>query len=153
MANGRAIGRAGALPWHVPEDLKRFRALTTGHCIIMGRTTHQSIGRALPNRRNLVVSAAGFVPPEGVEVAGSLEQALTLAEADPLPFVIGGAQLYAAALPKATHLYLTALALDVEGADTFFPALDLREWREVKRTPGQGPEVTYVDLERLLPAR
>lgn len=142
----RGIGLKGALPWHVPEDLKRFKALTTGHAIIMGRKTHESIGKALPNRRNIVISSrrTGYV---GCESVGSLDEALKLVVDDTLPFIIGGAQVYADALPRVTHVFLTEIDKQVE-ADTFFPALDPLQWREVKRTAAETPGVTFIDLER-----
>jgi dihydrofolate reductase len=148
MAKGtRGIGLKGALPWHVPEDLKRFKALTTGHAIIMGRKTHESIGKPLPNRRNIVVSREPRAYA-GCECVRSLDAALQLVEGDALPFIIGGAQLYADALPRVTHLFLTELDQQVE-ADTFFPELVASQWREVKRTHGETPGVTFIDLERV----
>ena len=146
LARNRGIGLRGALPWHVPEDLKRFKALTMGHAIIMGRKTHESIGKALPGRRNLVVTR-GCATFAGCEIVSSLEAALRLVEGDALPFIIGGAQLYAEALPKVTHLFLMQLDRDVE-ADTFFPELEGSAWKEVKREPGVTPGVTFVDLEK-----
>ncbi len=147
MAKNRGIGLRGALPWHVPEDLKRFKALTMGHALLMGRATHQSIGRALPGRRNLVLTRSPAVFA-GCESASSLDEALARVADDPMPFVIGGAQLYAEALPRVTHLFLTELDREVE-ADTFFPPLVAGEWREVKRVPGETPGVAFVDLERI----
>ncbi len=147
VARNGAIGRGGGLPWRVPEDLKRFKAVTMGHAVVMGRKTHESIGKPLPGRRNIVVTRRAGARFEGCEVAPTLEAALALARAtDPLPMVIGGAQLYAEALPRATRLYLTELDRDVE-ADTFFPALDRREWREVEREAGPVG-VTFLVLER-----
>ena len=146
MARNRGIGLRGALPWHVPEDLKRFKALTMGHAIIMGRKTHESIGKALPGRRNVVItrSSSTFV---GCDTVSSLDRALEITAQDELPFIIGGAQLYAEALPKVTHLYLTELDREVE-ADTFFPELKASEWREVKREAGTTPGVTFIVLRR-----
>jgi dihydrofolate reductase len=146
LARNRGIGLRGALPWHVPEDLKRFKALTMGHAIIMGRKTHESIGRALPGRRNIVVTRGSAVFP-GCDTVNSLEQALALTAEDELPFIIGGSQLYAEALPKVTHLFLTQLDRDVE-ADTFFPELKTTDWQEVKREAGTTAGVTFVDLRR-----
>lgn len=146
MARNRGIGLNGALPWHLPEDLKRFKALTLGHALVMGRKTHQSIGRPLPGRRNIVVTRSGATFP-GCETAASLDEALALArQTDALPMVIGGAELYAQALPHATHLYLTQVDRDVE-ADTFFPALDAREWHETRRE-AVAPGVTFVEWVR-----
>ncbi len=148
VARNGGIGLKNGLPWRIPEDLKRFKAVTLGHAVVMGRATHESIGRPLPERRNLVVSRTASAFP-GCEVARSLDEALTLARAtDPMPMVIGGAQLYAEALPRATHLFLTEVDRDVE-ADTFFPAWNRAEWREVKRAVATTmPDVTFVDLER-----
>jgi dihydrofolate reductase len=126
--------------------LKRFKALTLGHAIIMGRKTHESIGKPLPGRRNIIVTR-GLQQFAGCEVVSSLEAALKLVEQDELPFIIGGAQLYAEALPKVTHLFLTRIDRDVE-ADAFFPPLEENQWREVNREAGTTPGVTFVDLLR-----
>lgn len=147
VAKNGGIGLKDALPWHVPEDLKRFKALTMGHAILMGRKTHESIGRALPGRRNVVITRQPLTFA-GCEVAPSLDAALALVKDDAQPFIIGGAQLYAEALPKVTHLFLTRLDRDVE-ADTFFPLLRDADWREVKREAGTTPGVTFVDLVRV----
>jgi dihydrofolate reductase len=147
MSEDRVIGRRGQLPWHVPEDLKRFKALTMGHAIIMGRATHESIGRVLPGRRNVVVSRTVTSLP-GCEVYPSLEAALAGVQADPLPFVIGGAQLYAAALPVVTQLFVTKLAQRVPDGDAHFPELASSAWKEVRSVAGVQPGVTFVDLER-----
>ena len=146
LARNRGIGLRGALPWHVPEDLKRFKALTMGHAIIMGRKTHESIGRVLPGRQNIVITrgAVGF---SGCQTVASLERALELTTQDELPFIIGGAQLYAEALPQVTHLFLTQIDRDVE-ADTFFPELKVMDWREVRREAGTTADVTFIDLRR-----
>jgi dihydrofolate reductase len=146
MARNRGIGLRGALPWHVPEDLKRFKALTMGHAIIMGRKTHVSIGKALPGRQNVVITRSPAVYA-GCDTVSSLERALELTAQDELPFIIGGAQLYAEALPKVTHLFLTEIDRDVE-ADAFFPELNASDWREVKREAGATPGVTFIDLRR-----
>lgn len=147
QAKNRGIGLNGKLPWHVPEDLKRFKALTTGHAMLMGRTTFESIGRPLPGRRNVVLSRSGATFP-GCETVPSLDAALALVRDDAMPFIIGGAQLYADALPRVTHVFLTQLAQDAE-ADTFFPELARDAWREVKRAPGVTAGVEFIDLERL----
>jgi len=140
----RGIGKGNALPWRIPEDLKRFKALTTGHAIIMGRKTFESIGRPLPHRRNVVISREPrrF---EGCEVVGSLDAALALVADDPMPFVCGGAQIYALALPKVTHLFLTEVDQVIE-ADTFFPELQAGRWREVERTRAETPGVQFINL-------
>ena len=126
------IGRDGGLPWHLPADLKRFKALTMGKPIVMGRKTWDSIGRPLPGRRSLVVSRQpGFTAP-GAEVFGSLEAALAAATSAPETCVIGGAEIYAQALPRAGIVHLTRVHTSA-GADTFFPALDASDWEEIAR--------------------
>lgn len=149
MGRDRAIGKAGALPWRVPEDLKRFKALTTGHAVIMGRKTFESIGRPLPNRRNLVVTRGGASLPEGVEACGSLEAAILLArQADPEPMVIGGGEIYRESLPLATHLHLTTIDMEVEGCDVFFPAFDESAFELVSREPAATAGVAFLLYRR-----
>ena len=128
-AENRTIGRAGGLPWRLPADLGRFRRLTTGHAIVMGRRTWESIGRPLPERRNLVVTSRPL-DVGGVETFASLEAALDAVAADPEPFVIGGEALYRAALPRAARLYLTRVHAEIEG-DAFFPEVDWSAWVRV----------------------
>ena len=128
-ANG-VIGRGGQLPWHLPDDLRHFKKLTLGHAVIMGRKTFESIGRSLPGRRSIVVSSTLTDPlPAGIELARSLEDAMRLALGLPEPvFVIGGAALYAAAIPHVRVMHLTELDAAVEG-DAFFPPFDKSQWR------------------------
>ncbi len=149
-----AIGRDNKLPWHLPDDLRRFKALTTGQTILMGRRTYDSIGHALPNRRNLVLTRnPGFTAPD-VEVVHSLEQALALAS-DPL-FVIGGGAIYALAMPLATRLVLTRVETLITDADTHFPPWEPAEWREVLRSSHpidarHALAFTFHDLVRVSP--
>lgn len=126
------IGLDGRLPWHLPEDLKRFKALTMGRPIVMGRRTHDSIGRALPGRTNIVVSTLPGRVIEGCTVVPSFEAALAAAGDAEETCVIGGAGIYRLALPLADALYLTRVHATV-GADTFFPPLDAAEWEEIAR--------------------
>ncbi len=129
-----AIGRGNALPWHLPDDLKRFKALTLGKPVLMGRKTAQSLGRALPRRINLVLTRGGTVPFAGMQAVASLEAAIALAAGEGEELcVIGGGEVYALALPSATHLHLTHVDTAVEGADAFFPCFDARRWRETAR--------------------
>lgn len=123
-----AIGRDNALPWHLPADLQRFKRLTLGHSVLMGRRTAQSIGRALPGRRNLVLSRAGRAPWPGQEVVASLDQAQAATAGEATLFVIGGAQVYRQALDRARRIELTRVDTVVDGADAFFPALDADAW-------------------------
>ena len=148
MARNGCIGQGGNLPWALPEDMQHFKRTTTGHAVIMGRKTFESIGRPLSNRRNIVVSKHPDLRVEGCEIATSLEGAVTLARTtDAMPFVIGGGALYQAALSIATHLYLTRLDWDVPG-DTFFPGFDLLEWDVTDRRAGQTTGVEFVVMQR-----
>lgn len=141
VAENRVIGRDGGLPWHIPADLKHFKALTTGHTVIMGRRTYESIGKPLPNRRNIVVSRTMTQPPtEGVELAASLEEALARASQEEC-FIIGGAQLYAEALPRAQWLHLTRVHAEVEG-DVLFPEVDWSQWIPEQKIPGSDEKAT-----------
>ena len=129
-----AIGKHNALPWHLPDDLKRFKALTLGKPVLMGRKTAESLGRALPKRRNLVLTRSGRVPFEGMQAVASIEDALAVAARDGDELcVIGGGEVYALALPLATHMRLTLVDTVVEGADAFFPRFDADVWRVVSR--------------------
>lgn len=135
MDRNFAIGKDGALPWHLPDDLKRFKALTVGKPILMGRKTAQSLGRALPKRLNLVLTRSGQVPFDGMQAVGSLEDAQRIAAeigAGEL-CVIGGGEIYVLTLPVATHLHLTLVDTEVSGADAFFPRFDAGQWREILR--------------------
>lgn len=131
----RAIGRDNDLPWRLPDDLKRFKALTLGKPVLMGRKTAQSLGRALPGRLNLVLTRSGHVPFEGMQAVASLDEALRIAQAAAAPAlcVIGGGEVYAQCLPQATQMHLTLVDTEVEDADAFFPAIDERQWRVVAR--------------------
>ena len=148
VARNGVIGNEGGLPWHVSEDLKHFKKTTMGHAIIMGRKTHESIGRALPSRRNIVVTRQPTAAFEGCEVAQSLEEAVASARlTDSCPFVIGGASLYEEALPLATEIYLTEIDRDVVG-DTFF-LHDLSAFQELDARRGIAPDVTFRHLRRV----
>lgn len=126
------IGLEGRLPWHLPNDLKRFKALTMGKPIVMGRRTFDSIGRALPGRTNIVVSRQPGLCIEGCVVVPSLEAALEAAGGEEETCVIGGAEIYRLALPLAETLHVTRVHATV-GADTFFPVIDAAEWEEISR--------------------
>jgi dihydrofolate reductase len=132
-ANG-VIGAHNRMPWHLPADLRRFRALTTGHAVIMGRRTWESIGRALPHRQNIVVSRAPAFCAEGVQAAASLDEALALVTLPAPAFCIGGGELYREALSRATTLHLTEIGASFDG-DATFPAFDRALWRETAREP------------------
>jgi dihydrofolate reductase len=147
------IGLEGRLPWHLPNDLKRFKALTMGKPIVMGRRTFDSIGRALPGRTNIVVSRQAGLRIDGCIVVGSLEAALEAAGAADEACVIGGAEIYRLALPLAETLHLTRVHATV-GADTFFPAIDAAEWEEIYREECPADErhaypYSFVTLRRV----
>jgi dihydrofolate reductase len=149
-ANG-VIGDGIALPWRLPDDLKRFRQLTTGHSIIMGRRTWQSLPRALPDRQNIVVSRNAALVAEGAQIAHSLADAVALAELPAPVFVIGGATLIAEALPAASTFYLTEIHAEYPG-DVHFPAWDRGRWREAARDDHAAaddlPAYSYLTLVR-----
>jgi dihydrofolate reductase len=124
-----AIGRDNQLPWHLPDDLKRFKALTLGKPVLMGRKTAESLGRALPKRHNLVLTRSGRVPFDGMQPVSSLDEALRIAagEAGEL-CVIGGGDVFALALPMARRMHLTHVDARVDGTNAFFPRFDPDEW-------------------------
>lgn len=128
----QGIGINNSLPWRLPEDLARFKRITTGHAIIMGRKTFESIGRPLPNRRNLVLTRNADWRHEGTEVVNSLKAAIKLI-GDEEAFVIGGADIYTQALPLCSQLLVTEIHQEA-ACDTFFPAIDRERWREFERS-------------------
>ncbi len=132
MANNRVIGLKNQMPWHLAADLKKFQQITTGHTILMGRKTHESIGRALPKRRNIIVSRNANYAANNCEVFHDLETALASCSAEKTVFVIGGATLYAKLLNRVDILYITEIKQDFNG-DTYFPAIDPSQWQEISR--------------------
>ncbi|HEX6612403.1 MAG TPA: dihydrofolate reductase [Rhodanobacteraceae bacterium] len=149
----RAIGRKGAMPWHLPDDLKRFKALTLGKPVLMGRKTARAIGRALPGRPNLVLTRADEAPFPEQRIVHSLDDALAAAADAEELVVVGGGEVYALAMPYATHLLLTWVDTETPDADTFFPEFEPRDWRETARV--RHPADTkhafafdFVDYER-----
>ncbi len=146
FAKSQVIGVNNTLPWHLPEDLKRFRALTTGHHIIMGRKTYESLGRSLPGRTTVIVTRNKHYKIEGALIAHSLQAAWILASGDAEPFVIGGAELYKEGLKLATKLYITEVKAEFEG-DAFFPTLDENAWKLVeKKDHVAASGLEYSDL-------
>jgi dihydrofolate reductase len=151
------IGRAGTLPWRLPDDLKHFKAVTMGKPVLMGRRTYESIGRALPGRRNLVLSRVSAIrnaaDPAGIEWVRSVEAARTLVGGSAAELcVIGGAQIYAVTLPLANRIYLTQVHGTMTG-DTYFPLSQLRTWREIERVEHPADErhdyaMSFVTLDR-----
>ena len=154
LDRGFAIGKDGDLPWHLPADLKRFKALTLGKPILMGRKTAESLGRALPGRRNLVLTRSGKVPFEGMEAIASLEAALEAAKTEPELWIIGGGEVFAETLPLAVRMHLTWVDTVVEDADAFFPRFDPAQWTPVSRESHPADDrhayaFEFVDYERL----
>ncbi len=133
------IGKDNQLPWHLPADLKHFKTLTTGHPIIMGRKTYESIGKALPNRRNIIISRQEKYTAEGAEVVSSLEDAFQLCKHEDEVFIIGGAQIFEHSLVLADVLYLTVIHHRFD-ADTFFPEIDQNIWKELESVSHQPDE-------------
>ena len=134
IAENGVIGRAGKLPWHLSADLRRFKRLTMGHALIMGRKTYESIGRPLPGRTSVVVTRQSQYQPTGVQVAPSLRRGLEIVSEHEQAFIIGGSQIYGPALEIADRLYVTRVHAPVEG-DVSFPPLDSTEWRLSQETP------------------
>lgn len=151
-----AIGRDNALPWRLPADLKRFKALTLGKPLLMGRRTAESLGRALPGRRNLVLTRSGRVPFDGMEAVASIEDAMERGVDDHASelCVIGGGEVYALCLPLAARMHLTHVDVEVDGADAFFPPFDASRWRIASREthPADAKNAyacEFVDYERI----
>lgn len=130
IARNRAIGKDNQLLWHLPNDLKFFKKTTTGHAVIMGRRTFESIGKALPNRRNIIITRQEDYQADQIETVPSVGEALALCAGDDEVFVIGGGQIYQHTLPIADRIYLTRVEVELEG-DAFFPELSKDEWERI----------------------
>lgn len=156
MGPNRVIGRDNQLPWRLPADLRRFRSITLGKPILMGRLTHESLGRPLPQRENVVLTSDPDYRAEGCTVLTSLEVCMRRYAHVPELMVIGGATLYAQMLPEAARMYLTLVEGDFQG-DTFFPEYPAEEWQETARESFEADErnpcpYTFAVLERVAPA-
>lgn len=157
MGEAREIGCAGRMPWHLPADLRHFKAVTTGYAVLMGRRTFESIGKPLPRRDNIVVSRDPAFKPPGCRVFASVEDALAAAPRDRTLMVVGGALLYAALLPLAETIHLTRIHANFP-ADTYFPELAEGEWQESDREDHSPDErnayaYSFVTLRRRACAR
>ena len=149
-----AIGRDGEMPWHLPDDLKRFKALTLGKPVLMGRKTALAFRRDFPGRINLVMTRGDTAPYAGQRVVHSLDEAIAIAGDSELA-VIGGGEVFTLALPRATRMHLTWVDAAVEGADAFFPRFDAHEWKETARIAHAADArhdhaFTFVDYERMM---
>lgn len=160
MARNRVIGYRNTLPWRLPADMQHFKALTSGHAVLMGRKTFESLGRPLPNRTNIVISRNPDYAPAGCLVANDPDQAIEIARRNPAAvgqeiYVIGGENLYRQMLPRANRLYITQIDAEVEG-DAWFPEFDWDAWHEVERHQHAADErnpyaCTFLTLERKTP--
>lgn len=148
VAKNNVIGKDNKLIWHLPEDLKRFKRLTTGHTIIMGRKTFESLGRVLPNRKHIVLcnDAEMNIDDETVEVIDSIDKIEKYENSEEENFVIGGASIYKLLLPKASKLYITKINQEFDG-DVYFPEIDENEWKIVEREQGIKDEKNPYDYE------
>lgn len=139
IAENNAIGKNNELLWYLPTDLKHFKQLTSGRTIIMGRKTFDSIGKPLPNRRNIVITRSAGMEIPGAEVVNTLDQALALCTTEEEVFIVGGAEIYRQAMDKTDKIYLTRVHAQY-AADAFFPEIDQKNWDEVDTEPHQPDE-------------
>ena len=154
-AQNNAIGRNNELLWHISEDLKYFKSTTTGHPVIMGRKTYESIGRPLPGRRNIVVTRGTIAMPQvknpqttSFEVSNNLDEVISLAKnSENEFFVMGGGELYKQTFSCADRLYITKIYAEAEGADTFFPVVDEAGWKVVKESERLVEEENGIEFQ------
>lgn len=157
MAENRVIGKENQLPWHLPADLKRFKAITTGHIVLMGRKTYQSIGKPLPNRTNLIMTRDKNLEIPGCVMAHSIEEISKKAQLNNEKeiFIIGGAEIYQQFLPYLQFIYLTIVHQHLDG-DAYFPLLDMSKWQEIEKTRFKADEhhaydYSFLKLASVLP--
>lgn len=151
IASNHAIGKNNQLLWHLPNDLKHFKNITSGGTVIMGRKTFDSVGRPLPKRRNIVITRQD-ISIEGCEVVKSIEDAIALCKTEAEAFIVGGAEIYRQAMPLTNRIYLTIVHHDFDG-DSFFPEIDPAQWRETSHEDHQPDEkhaygYSFITLER-----
>jgi dihydrofolate reductase len=151
IAENYAIGKNNQLLWHMPADLKHFRQITSGHTIIMGRKTYDSVGKPLPNRRNIIITRQDITIP-GCEVVKSVDEALELCAGEEEVFIVGGAEIYKLAMGRTDRIYLTIIHHSFD-ADTLFPEIDYMDWKEAAREDHQPDEknkfpYSFITLER-----
>ena len=148
MTENRVIGRDGDMPWRLSNDLKRFKRITMGHHILMGRKTYDSIGRPLPGRTTVVISRTATYDDPNIRVARSLEEAIKISGDDEEIFITGGAQIYQLALSQVDRIYLTRIRCELEG-DTFFPEVDFEKWELVEQENHLADEKNNFDYSFL----
>ena len=151
IAQNNAIGKDNQLLWHLPKDLKHFKEITSGHTIIMGRKTYESVGKPLPNRRNIIITRQN-ITIDGCEVVNSMDEALKLCAGEDEVFIVGGAEIYKQALALTDRIYLTIVHQEFDG-DTYFPEIKEDEWTETKREDHQADDrhaipYSFITLER-----
>ena len=138
ISENHVIGKDNKLLWYLPNDLKHFKDITTGHTVIMGRKTYESVGKPLPKRRNIIITRQA-ITIDGCEVVNSIEAALALCQNEEEVFIVGGAEIYKQAMHLTDRIYLTIVHKEFEG-DSFFPEIDLKDWKEVAREDHQPDE-------------
>jgi dihydrofolate reductase len=153
IGKNREIGADNQLLWHLKDDLKIFKQLTSGHPIIMGRKTYESIGRPLPNRRNIVISRQ-MEKTEGIEIVNSLDQAIKAIDESETAYIIGGGQIYQSSLEVADKLYITFVDGSFAHAEIFFPVVDFNQWKEISRVHFDAEErnefaFDFVEFEKV----
>lgn len=155
LSENNAIGKDNKLLWHLPADLKYFKKITSGHTVIMGRKTYESIGRPLPNRRNIIITNQKDFKPNGCETAHSLQEAVECCKKEDEVFIIGGGNIYEQALPLCDYLYITKVFTHIKDADTFFPEIDTTQWHEVSRETHEPDDknifsYAFIILKRIM---
>ena len=152
IAENYAIGKHNQLLWHMPADLRHFKQITSGHTVIMGRKTYDSVGKPLPNRRNIIITRQDIIIP-GCEVVKSVDAALELCKGEEEVFIVGGAEIYKLAMNKTDRIYLTIIHHSFD-ADSFFPEIDYMEWKETAREDHRPDEkhkyaYSFITLDRV----
>jgi len=152
ISENHVIGKDNQLLWYMPNDLKHFKDITTGHTVIMGRKTYDSVGKPLPRRRNIIITRKP-ITIEGCEVVNSIEAALALCADEPEIFIVGGAEIYKQSIKLTDRIYLTIIHKKFDG-DSFFPEIDMQEWKEVSREDHQADDrnpipYSFITLERI----
>jgi len=155
IGKNNELGANNSLLWHLPADMARFRDTTRGHTVIMGRKTFESIGKALPNRRNIVITRNQDYKFENIEIANTLTEALDMVDRNEEVFVIGGAEIYKESIDTADKLYITHVDAEFKDADTFFPAIDSEKWKKTKSTfhakDADNPyDMEFAEYERIV---
>jgi len=145
VAKNNALGKNNDLIWRLPADLKRFKKVTLGHHVIMGRKTFESLGKPLPNRTTIIISRNDDYQADGCLIVNSLEEAILAAKSDPNPYILGGGEIYRQALEFADTLDLTLVHHSFEDADTFFPPIDFKKWKETNREDFKADETHDFD--------